>query len=161
MAKVKKWKPIKFLEEEEYEIDKSKWYADLNGGIVHSENDYWKFYPEWESLRYYLTLKYGSAISGGLTRLVFKTKTGVCKLSYPECAWANDQENLCKEFPVAKNRLNELGDVGTREGISILMMEWVEESKWRSDYPDWVGYIDGAQVGYNRSGELVAFDAAT
>ena len=43
------------------------------------------------------------------------------------------------------------------EGVSLLMMEYVEEPR-SSNLPDWVHQIDCGQVGYNHKGELVAYD---
>lgn len=47
----------------------------------------------------------------------------------------------------------------TPKGVPTLIMEKVEHC--RADYrdmPDWVMSVDGGQVGYNKKGELVAYD---
>lgn len=47
----------------------------------------------------------------------------------------------------------------TPKGVPTLIMEKVEHCKLDyRDMPDWVGSVDCAQVGYNKKGELVAYD---
>jgi hypothetical protein len=49
-------------------------------------------------------------------------------------------------------------------GCVCLMMEYVEPILWKKDnpeLPEWTGYIDCCQVGYNLHGKLVAYDWAT
>ena len=46
--------------------------------------------------------------------------------------------------------------------IPVVFMERVNsdirQGKKYKDFPDWVGSVDGGQVGYNKHGKLVAFD---
>lgn len=147
------------------------WYKQLNNGVVGSGfTGYEDYYDDpnftWDDLRYALTLKYGQAFSGGWDRLVFKTKYGVVKLAYPNHEGMNYREEFNyqitrqnKEFiKIARCRIVFV------KGFPLLLMEWVKPY-WEvglsyKDLPEWCGYIDGSQVGYNRKGELVAFDAA-
>lgn len=55
------------------------------------------------------------------------------------------------------------GDMnGEQVTIPVLFMERLNTDIWKEkrykDFPDWVGYVDGGQVGYDRRGKLVAFD---
>lgn len=46
-------------------------------------------------------------------------------------------------------------------GMPLLVMEKVDtnvSNRYGKDMPDWLSYVDGAQVGYNSKGELVAYD---
>ena len=46
-----------------------------------------------------------------------------------------------------------------KDGLSVLIMEKVKVTFANyKDMPDWVGSVDCGQVGYNRKGELVAYD---
>jgi hypothetical protein len=65
---------------------------------------------------------------------------------------ASNQED--RYIPVASSRWEVM------DGVDVQVMEKVKPLLGLSykEMPDWVGYVDGAQVGYNKSGELVAYD---
>lgn len=45
------------------------------------------------------------------------------------------------------------------EGCPLLFMEYVTQAEVKyEELPDWVGFVDCGQVGYNASGKLVAYD---
>lgn len=110
--------------------------------------------------------KYGEP-EVGRTRAVFDRGDGyVIKVPINgEGFIANDREVKTAETenpytPVAHCYHDTLYDVSS-EGVSVLVMEKLSfEGVPRSykDLPDWVGAVDCAQVGYNKKGELVAFD---
>jgi hypothetical protein len=106
--------------------------------------------------------KYGNP-SVGRTRAVFDMGDGnVIKVPLnQEGAAASRNEyhsyNMDDPFiPVAKCDFYE-----EYERVPLLIMEKVDTNvpdRYGKDKPDWVSYVDGAQVGYNSKGELVAYD---
>jgi hypothetical protein len=110
--------------------------------------------------------KYGEP-EVGRTRAVFDRGDGyVVKVPINgEGFSANDREVRTSEAedpytPVADCYHDTVYDASPK-GVSILVMEKLTfEGVPRSykDLPDWVGAVDCAQVGYNKKGELVAFD---
>lgn len=112
----------------------------------------------WDDIRYLLTLKYGTPIDGGFTRIVFRTKTGVVKLDYPSCLGCNLREYSIGDWgnniPLPNMK------IFNWYGFELLFMEWVEQIPYDPDkiLPAWVDYIDGQQVGYTKSGKLVPYD---
>lgn len=95
--------------------------------------------------------------SVGRTRAVYDTGDGyVTKVplswegvmqSGTEANWDNE------EIPVAECQLVDM------DGIPVLRMEKVQiEHASYKDLPDWVGFVDGGQVGRTKEGRLVAYD---
>lgn len=121
----------------------------------------------WDDMKYILTLKYGQYFSSGLDRIVFKTKNGVCKLARNDKDYVNIKEESIYQM-TRNNKNNDSPRVAKCRTIYIkghvlLMMEWVTpwyEVDENISLPDWCGYVDGQQVGFNKKGELVAYDAA-
>ena len=110
--------------------------------------------------------KYGEP-EVGRTRAVFDRGDGyVVKVPINgESFAANSREARTSEAdnpytPVAECYHDTVYDVDP-DGVSVLVMEKLNfEGVPRSyrDLPDWVGSVDCGQVGYNRKGELVAYD---
>jgi hypothetical protein len=110
--------------------------------------------------------KYGEP-SVGRTRAVFDRGDGyVVKVPINgEGFAANSREVITSEAedpytPVADCYHDTVYDVSS-EGVSVLVMEKLTFDgvpKSYKDLPDWVMSVDGGQVGYNKKGELVAFD---
>lgn len=110
--------------------------------------------------------KYGEP-DVGRTRAVFDRGDGyVVKVPINgEGFAANHREVLTSEVedpytPVADCHHDTVYDVSP-EGVSVLVMEKLSFEgvpKGYSNLPDWVMSVDGGQVGYNKKGELVAFD---
>lgn len=112
--------------------------------------------PELLNLVTALCEKYGDPIGGGRNRSVWKTGNG------------NVVKVPRNQFGVTDN-YTEASDQGDKllanckmiliEDHPIVVMEWIE---WYvgdfSDLPEWCGFIDCCQVGYNKNGVLKAFD---
>lgn len=108
--------------------------------------------------------KYGTP-EVGRTRAVFDRGDGyVIKVPLNgEGYMASNTEKRYSEMddpyiPVAKCWYEDDYSV-TKEGFGVLVMEKVKIT--RADYknmPDWVMAVDCGQVGYNKAGELVAYD---
>lgn len=96
----------------------------------------------------------------GRTRAVFDMGDGtVVKIPFnDEGAMANGYEHKAFRaedpyIPVAKNHYE------IHDDVEILRMERVRIATVNyKTMPDWVMSVDGAQVGYNSKGELVAYD---
>lgn len=111
------------------------------------------------------TQKYGVA-QVGRTRAVFDRGDGYM-IKVPlngEGFMANRSERLTSEsddtfIPIAKCWEEDDNSI-PGEGISVLIMEKVTPIGNISykELPNWVGYVDCAQVGHDRSGKLVAYD---
>ena len=111
------------------------------------------------------TKKYGVA-QVGRTRAVFDRGDGYM-IKVPlngEGFMANWSESLTSEsgdpfIPIAKCWQEDDNSI-PGEGINVLVMEKVTPIGNISykDLPDWVGYVDCAQVGHDKSGKLVAYD---
>ncbi len=56
-----------------------------------------------------------------------------------------------KQHLLAKCKLIYVG------GIPVLVMEFVKQIPYK-EMPDWADFIDCGQVGYNRRGNIVAYD---
>lgn len=110
--------------------------------------------------------KYGEPMVGR-TRAVFDRGDGyVVKVPINgEGFAANSREVLTSEVedpytPVADCYHDTVYDASS-EGVSVLVMEKLSFEGVPNSYsnlPDWVMSVDGGQVGYNKKGELVAFD---
>jgi hypothetical protein len=96
----------------------------------------------------------------GRTRAVFDMKDGnVLKVPFTdEGELANGYEYRAGQeedpfIPVATNSWDKI------DGVDVLVMEKVRTTSAKySELPDWVGYVDSAQVGYDKTGKLVAYD---
>lgn len=110
--------------------------------------------------------KYGEP-EVGRTRAVFDRGDGfVVKVPINgEGFAANHREVLTSEVedpytPVADCRHDTVYDASPA-GVSVLVMEKLSFEgvpRGYANLPDWVMSVDGGQVGYNKKGELVAFD---
>jgi hypothetical protein len=110
--------------------------------------------------------KYGEPMVGR-TRAVFDRGDGyVVKVPINgEGFAANSREVLTSEVedpytPVADCYHDTVYEASS-EGVSILVMEKLSFEgvpRGYNNLPDWVMSVDGGQVGYNKKGELVAFD---
>lgn len=112
------------------------------------------------SLIHSLTNKYGTP-KIGRTRAVFDSQDGnVIKVPFnDEGEMANGYEHKAGKqqdpyIPVAANHFDQI------DGVDVLVMEKVREHRFKSynDVPEWVGSVDSGQVGYDRNGNLVAYD---
>lgn len=99
-------------------------------------------------------------IGRGRNRIVFKSKSGKYVIKVPRNIEGNGDNfrETKKEdfgFPVPKSRRIILDD------FCCVIMEYVEHVSFKDrKAPSWVSWIDCGQVGYNRKGELVAYDYA-
>ena len=110
--------------------------------------------------------KYGEPLVGR-TRAVFDRGDGyVVKVPINgEGFAANSREVITSEAedpytPVAECYHDTVYDASS-EGISVLVMEKLSFEgvpRGYNNLPDWVMSVDGGQVGYNKKGELVAYD---
>jgi hypothetical protein len=106
----------------------------------------------------------------GRNRVVFDMGTYVVKLprhalGFGDNDWegsiSNGSDSTSEDVQYARTRLYYYKGI---HGIKIplLFMERVDSDIWKDkhykDFPDWVGSVDGGQVGYNKQGKLVAFD---
>lgn len=103
----------------------------------------------------------------GRTRHVLMYEDRVVKVALDEegCD-ANDFEASYSEehgkdgfIPIADSRI-EVWNAPSGRPVAVLVMERVTPyfSASYSEMPDWVGYVDCAQVGHDREGRLVAYD---
>lgn len=103
----------------------------------------------------------------GRTRHVLMYEDTVVKVALDEegCD-ANDFEASYSEehgkdgyIPIADSRI-EVWKTPSGRQVAVLVMERVTPyfSASYSEMPDWVGYVDCAQVGHDREGRLVAYD---
>ena len=147
-------------------IDKANALFDFRAALDKAERgmatDGWPtdYAKSTKKLLIKLYRKYG-APDTGRTRAVFKTGEGeVIKVAFTnegDVSNRNEVQNSKLEepfIPSAAARYEKLNNV------DVVIMEEVQIVMVRNynDYPDWVGYVDGAQVGYNKKGELVAYD---
>ena len=119
--------------------------------------------PEFVPLYRACIKKYGLPIEPGQGRLGFDTGRGyVVKLPWnykgdehniSEYVRWRHREQFCAEF--ARCRLTVIS------GINVLVMEKVTEPAPDFEYPEWTCAIDCQQVGFNRKGQLVAYDYAS
>lgn len=99
-------------------------------------------------------------IGCGRNRIVFKSKNGKYVIKVPRNIEGNGDNfrETKKEdfgFPVPKSKRILLDD------FCCVIMEYVEHAYFKDKkVPSWVSWIDCGQVGYNRKGELVAYDYA-
>lgn len=97
-------------------------------------------------------------LGSGRHRKVFLSRSGkyVIKVPHNDGGFRANQEEYdlyCNQakssIPLAKCRLHK---------SDILLMEFVKSASWRPDLPEWVRSVDCQQVGYTRTGKLVAYD---
>lgn len=107
-----------------------------------------------------LQVKYGEPIGEGLDRIVFDTGRFVIKVPRNGfCFFAQYNEEF-RGLRHLKNEIYAACRIWHINDVPVLWMEKVQVLE-KIDYsllPDWVGYIDCGQVGYNRQGKLVAYD---
>jgi len=103
----------------------------------------------------------------GRNRLVFLMKGYVIKIPITGYGCLdNDWEGSVSNTEESKNNQDYIQYPKTKliyyKNLPILFMERVNTDIWNNktykDFPDWVGYVDGGQVGYTKDGRLVAFD---
>lgn len=101
---------------------------------------------------------YGEPMIGS-GRLVFDAGDHVYKVPYTDAGLAANAREANwrgEEIPLADC---EFVTCDRRDSVMVLCMEKVEPLVGdRSGLPDWVGEVDGAQVGLDRRGRLVAYD---
>lgn len=106
--------------------------------------------------------KYGEPIGCGRHRVVFGNDRRVFKVprndyGFHDNAWEFRKFSLRndKTIPMARCRIIDINE------IPVLVMELLETGiPWRK-LPDWATLVDGGQVGYDRNGNIVAYDYAT
>lgn len=148
-------------------IKKSKEITETNAIILNQMQEFEGDPYHALTLRYIkgYTKKYGVA-QVGRTRAVFDRGDGYM-IKVPlngEGFMANRSESLTSEsgdpfIPIAKCWQEDDNSI-PGEGINVLVMEKVTPigNVSYKDLPNWVGFVDCAQVGYDQSGKLVAYD---
>jgi hypothetical protein len=107
--------------------------------------------------------KYGDPLGWGNNRVVFDTGKGfVVKIPRNELGTSDNFDAFRCEKPewceIARCRLVEIKI--ENDSYFALVMEKVTMPPRGFKYPDWTSYIDCAQVGFNRAGNLVVYDWA-
>lgn len=94
----------------------------------------------------------------GRNRMVFALKSKNFVIKIP-LNIAGNSDNFIEGkkqdfgYPVAKARSIILND------FCCVIMEYVEHAcRFDHELPDWTGFVDCGQVGFNKKGELVAYD---
>lgn len=133
-----------------------------------------EFWFKVRNLREKLTKKYGRVFGRGRHRTVFASDKYVVKIPHHEEGQkANEEEHQRyvtasaeDKLRMAKCKLKEIG------GLKVVIMERVQRAYDLCDYtpreadlpdecPEWIDEdVDCRQVGYDRKGNLVAFDYA-
>ena len=103
-------------------------------------------------------------LGSGRNRAVFKLKSGNYVIKFPlneEGVADNDWEaSICSnkhegdedDVQYPKTRYIEL------QGFVCCIMEYIEPCDSIDGMPDWIGFVDCGQVGYNKKGRLLAYD---
>ena len=93
-------------------------------------------------------------LGSGRGRVAFRHKNYVVKIPY-----TTDGERFNRIEAHTYKNYNTKGRLARcrMHGI-MLVMEYIEQIKDHNDLPLWVSYIDCEQVGYTRTGKLVAYD---
>lgn len=110
-----------------------------------------------ETMLLKLTTKYGIP-QCGRNRATFISKNYVIKFPLNDNGIAdNDWEGSCSASYLARGRWIKI------DGFVCVMQEklTILQGHELSDLPEWVNSIDGRQVGYDRKGNLKAFDFGT
>ncbi len=117
----------------------------------------------------YLRKRFGKPVGEGMSRTVFASTHVVFKVAKTPRGNGTGEDDNYSEFvtyrkalkcpkqyiPVAKCRLIRI------LGEEVLMMEKVEDRNLGiRNYPQWVYSVDCSQVGFTRTGKLVAYDYA-
>ena len=108
-----------------------------------------------------LVKKYGPPFPTGRHRAVFSNGRNVFKYpindyGFHDNAWEYRKysNRTDKSFPMARCRIIDIKE------IPILVMEFVEQVPYGKDMPSWADFIDSQQVGWNKKGDIVAYDYA-
>lgn len=142
-------------------------FAPVQGGAPEVSIDpAARLFEEYGSLHSELAGKY--EVIEGRTRSVYLMDDGkrVVKVpvdedgldaNYREANWS-EKTGKTGFIPIADAAIETWRNADGTE-LDVLVMERVEEAFLPyKDQPDWVGYVDCAQVGYDSEGRLVAFD---
>lgn len=104
-------------------------------------------------------------LGAGRHRAVFEAPLGHEVIKVPSNAegdWANVREGRRDDTwlgdPARYARTYVDDELSRRWGLTIIRMERVNTVVVIKDLPDWCGAVDGFQVGYTASGNLVAYD---
>lgn len=113
----------------------------------------------------FLVSKYGNPIGCGTTRMVFESKNNVIKVPINDAGISsNDWEGSCSNEIYAKTK-----GIWLDNGLVIVVQEKLDlDFKFEKNniikdgssfkYPDWVNGIDCQQVGFDKNGNLKAYD---
>lgn len=120
---------------------------------------------ELKELSEYLTARFGLPIGSGRNRTVWKTNKGnVVKAPRNwDGVVDNEFENSTSDESLGYEILGKTGCFYVK-GIPILVMEYLKDASREEidDYIgssfDWTGSIDCGQVGFNKDGQLRAYD---
>ena len=93
-------------------------------------------------------------LGAGRGRVAFKHKNYVVKIPY---TMEGIMFNRMEAYSYKKHNADGRFARCRMHGI-MLVMEYIEQIKDHDDLPLWVSYIDCGQVGYTRTGKLVAYD---
>lgn len=109
--------------------------------------------------RKFLREKFGEPIGVGRNREVYRDGGTVLKLPLSEYG-VQDNEGEASRYILWSPQDEHYASchIEPMYDLPILRMEYVERAKSRKGLPDWVDFIDGFQVGYNKHGKLVAYD---
>lgn len=112
-----------------------------------------------EALSKYFGL-YGNPIGVGRNRCVFRDGDNVVKVPLNEYGVTDNEHEACYGESYLKGYLKyaRCHRVDEPSGLPIVIMEYVKPASYKKSMPDWVSYVDCQQVGYNKDGELVAYD---
>lgn len=103
-------------------------------------------------------------LGSGRNRAVFKMKSGNYIIKFPlseegiaDNDWeasvcSNKHEGNKEDVQYPKTRYIEL------QGFICCVMEYIEPCKSFEGLPEWIDFVDGGQVGYNRKNVLLAYD---
>lgn len=107
-----------------------------------------------------LVKKYGTPFPGR-HRVAFSNGRCVFKFpindyGYHDNAWEYHKfrNRTEKSLPMARCRIIDIKE------IPVLVMEFVTQVPYGKDMPSWADFIDCQQVGWNKKGEIVAYDYA-
>lgn len=78
----------------------------------------------------------------------------VLKIPRNECGIADNLHESCVSGIYHNARCRTINLFGT----TCLVMEYLKPAGYEDDLPDWTGFVDCCQVGYNRNGKLLAYD---
>jgi hypothetical protein len=113
-------------------------------------------------------------VGSGSTRDAYLSKCGKWVVKVPrDPVFQAENQSEAVTFRMSYHGINPFNDICyakcrlfTFHGVDLVIMEAVEiieHPAWHEaplDLPEWVDWLDARQAGYNRRGELVAYDYA-